>query len=40
MIYSVLFDNQIKVWWDYNKLYDGDFYLIKKNENIRNTRYK
>lgn len=31
MIYSVLFDNQIKLWWDYNKLYDGDFYLIKKD---------
>lgn len=28
MINAVIFDNQIKIWWDYNKLYSGCSYRI------------
>lgn len=32
MIHTVIFDNEIKVWWDYIKLYDGDIFNILLND--------
>ena len=31
MINPVIFDNQIKIWWEYNKLYDGYEYNVYFN---------